>query len=257
MRYFIILYVVLFISPIKISGQRKLQSFQNNADFQWKTDTIDTNVVIYFEQSSYAEKHKDVLKKRIKHFLNNTVKFIGDENYNNSIHYFILDSRNKMKQLIGYEANGVTFVKDAIIAAVFSESVNAVYSHHELFHLIAANSWGTPKIWVNEGMAVFADNRWRGYDLHQLSKFLIDRGNYISINDISKNFKKYDSMVTYPLLGSFVKFIDETYGRDTLKILWRNNSKKIEKRLGKSVLDLENEWLKMLDTITYTDIDYP
>jgi len=101
-----------------------------------------------------------------------------------------------------------------------------------------------------------ADNNWRGYDLHEISKYLIDNNKYIPIIHLSKRLRKYDSMVTYPLLGSFAKFIDHTYGRETTKFIWKNGKKKMKESIGKNLLDLEQEWLEMLMSVSYKNIEY-
>jgi hypothetical protein len=63
-------------------------------------------------------------------------------------------------------------------------------------------------------------------------------------------------MISYPLLGSFIKFIDETYGRETIRLIWIKGNKRLQKYIGKNIHDLEKEWLEMLKSVTYNDITY-
>ena len=214
------------------------------------------NLTIYYEKDSYAEKNIDILKIRVKQHLTNTLNFIGVDTYDKPIHYFLLEDRDRMKLLVSYETNGNANPKNNFLTAIFSENIKSFYSNHEIFHLIAMNLWGYPETWINEGMAVYSDNAWNGYNLHELSKYLVDNDKFVSIVRIAKRLRKYDSMITYPLLGSFAKFIDETYGRETTRIIWANGRKKIGKHLGKSLIDLENEWLEMLKSVTYKNIEY-
>jgi hypothetical protein len=58
-------------------------------------------------------------------------------------------------------------------------------------------------------------------------------------------------------MGSFVKFLSETYGRETIKLIWTKGSKEIERSIGKNLSGLEQEWLLMLKSITYKDVKYP
>lgn len=247
---FILFAAVLFLS-LDAFGQKRLDNLRNNLNFEWVVDSLDENVVLYYEKNSYAEEKIDVLKMRISQHLANTLDFIGVETYNKPFHYFILDNRERMKLLVGIETNGYAHPKHHFVTAIFSEDIKSVYSNHELFHLMAMNLWGYPETWINEGMAVYADNTWNGHNLHELSKYLIDHDKYISIVKISKKLKKYDSMITYPLLGSFAKFIDETYGRETTKLIWTKGRKKLKRQLGKSLEELEEEWLLMLHSMAY------
>jgi len=252
----LILFVTILLLNLNAFGQKRLDNLRNNSNFEWVVDNLEMNLTLYYERNSYAEKNIDVLKKRIKNHLTNTFNFIGVDTYDKPIHYFLLEDRERMKLLIGYETNGSANAKNDFVTAIFSENIKPVYSNHELFHLIAVNLWGYPESWLNEGMAVYSDNAWNGHNLHELSKYLIDNDRFVSIDRIAKRLRKYDSMITYPLLGSFAKFIDEAYGRETIKIIWSNGSKKMKKHLGKSLEDFENEWLLMLNSVTYKDIKY-
>ena len=252
---FIILTIVLLVD-LNAFGQKKPDNFRKNSSFLWVADSLEKNLTLYFEKNSYAEKNLEVLKLRVKQHLKNTKNFIGIETYDKSIHYFILENRNRMKVLVGYETNGNASPRNNLITTIFSDKINSVYSNHELFHLIAMNLWGYPETWINEGMAVYSDDGWHGYNLHELSKYLIDNEEFISIDKLTKNFRHYDDMVTYPLLGSFAKFIEERYGRETIKLFWTKGRRKTIRHIGKSLNDFEKEWLLMLNSVTYKDIKY-
>lgn len=244
------------LTSSKALGQKRLNNLISNSNFEWVVDSLDMNLTIYFEKNSYAEKNIDVLKKNVKQHLTNTLEFIGVDTYDKPIHYFLLEDRERMKLLVGFETNGNANPQNNFVTAIFSETIKSVYSNHELFHLIAMNLWGYPETWINEGMAVYSDNAWNGHNLHQLSKYLIDNDKFVSIDRIAKRLKKHDSMITYPLLGSFTMFIDLTYGRDTIKVIWKKGRRSLKRKLGKSLDDLENEWLLMLNTVSYNDIKY-
>lgn len=251
----IILATILFLN-LNAFGQKGLNMFLNNSKFEWVVDSLEKNVTLYFEKDSHAEKNLEVLKLMVNQGLINTMEFIGVETYDKPIHYFVLEDRQRMKLLVGHETNGGANPKNNFITAIFSKTLVSVHGNHELFHLMATNLWGYPEIWINEGMAVYSDNYWRGHDLHELSKYLIDNEKFIPIDRIAGALKKYDSMITYPLLGSFAKFIEETYGRETTKLIWAKGSKRMKRHIGKSRDDLEKEWLSMLNSVTYKDIRY-
>jgi len=261
--------VTILLLNLNAFGQKRLDNLRSNSNFEWIVDSLEKDLTFYYEKNSYAEKNIEVLKYKVNQHLTNSMNFIGIETYDKSIHYFILEDRERMKLLLGYETNGSANSKNNFVTAIFSENIKSVYSNHELFHLIAMNEWGNGSInilgydlpgvgesWINEGMAVYSDNNWHGYGLHELSKYLIDIDRYISIDRLARKLRKYDSRISYPLLGSFAKFIDEIYGRETTKQIWTKGRKGLKRHIGKSLDDLENEWLLMLNSVTYKDINY-
>ncbi len=239
-----------------IIGSKKISKLINHSHFEWVIDSLDHKALIYFEKNSFAHKNKEVLRDRIQYHVENTISFVGIENYDKPIHYFILENRERMKSLIGLETNGSANYKENYVTAIFSSNIKSAYSNHELFHLIAMNEWGYTEGWLNEGMAVYSDNNWFGYSLHELAKYLIDQNDYIPMAEMTKRLRMHDSLITYPLLGSFAKYLDETYGRETIKQIWKTGKKRMKKFTGKNLADLENEWLKMLGSVEYNDINY-
>ena len=255
MRTIILISLITFIVP-HVHGQKKLTALVENADFTWEIDSSRAYLIVYFEKDSYPAQDASSLIENIRHHIASTCKFIGIKEYDHKIHYFILESRARMSALLGYETNGTANYKQDYVTAIYSPTINSVSSNHELFHLIAMNLWGKTETWINEGMAVYADGNWRGYGLHELARYLIFNQEYIPLNSMSKRPRKYDSLITYPLLGSFMKFIDQTYGREITKALWENGRSKIKTVTGKSIGELEQEWLEMLGTVSYDDIEY-
>lgn len=251
-----ILFIPILLLHLNAFGQEGFDKLRNKLNFQWTIDSLDENIILYYEKNSYAEETIETLTLRVKQHLTSTMKFIGIDTYDKPIHYFVLEDRERMKLLVGHATNGNADPKNNFVTAIFSENIKSAYSNHELFHLIAMNLWGYPETWINEGMAVYADNTWNGHNLHELSKYLIDNDKFVSINEMAKKLRKFDSMITYPLLGSFTKFIDETYGREATKLIWTKGSKRFDGQAGKSLKELEKEWLLMLNSVTYKNIKY-
>ena len=255
MKTFILILLLAFIAP-HVYGQKKLEALLDNKNFKWNSDSTRPDLYLYTEKDSYPEQYISILMDRIQRHILKTCEFMGIEEYDRDVHYFVVGSRKKMALLLGYETNGGANYKENYLTAIYSDNIKSVFSNHELFHLMAMNLWGTTEVWINEGMAVYSDDNWHGYDLHEISKYLMDQNKFIPLNSISKKLRKYDSMVTYPLLGSFTKFIDEKYGRETLMLIWKNGKKKMKRSIGKDIADLEQEWLEMLSSVTYQDIEY-
>ncbi len=243
-KFTFLIFFCLFSFNFK--AQQKIQKLIENKKFTWKKDTLSSNIYIYHENSISKEKSVE-LEKIVQSQILQTIKFLGIAQYKKPIHYFIVDNREKMKLLLGRETNGTANYKENYITAIYSEHINSVSSNHELFHLMAMNIWGTTELWLNEGMAVYSDNLWNGHQIDKFSKFLIDNNKYISITKIAKNVRKYDSNTTYPLLGSFVKFLEKKYGREFIIDLWEHTSK--INRINIKIL--EKEWIDNLNSIKY------
>lgn len=91
-------------------------------------------------------------------------------------------------------------------------------------------------------MAVYSDRQWRSYDLYALTNYLADKKRYISLTTLIKHFRKEDDLLSYPLVGSFVRYLVETFGMESVLKLWKERIG-LEKMTGKTVEQLEVEWL--------------
>jgi hypothetical protein len=161
-----------------------------------------------------------------------------------------------MKLLIGRETNGLAIHQYNILTGIASESLNSIYSNHEFFHVIAMNLWGIPDLWLNEGMAVYADQSWHGHELHALANYLVNNNRQVPLARLMKDFRKIDDRIAYPLAGSFVKYLDDTYGRDSILKIWKSKTGKLKELTGKTITELESDWLAKVSTTAYTGITY-
>ena len=56
----------------------------------------------------------------------------------------------------------------------------------------------------------------------------------------------YSPDITYTELGSFVKYLDKKYGMKRIQEVWGGGAESIPQVYGKSLADLEQEWLATL-----------
>jgi len=127
-------------------------------------------------------------------------------------------------------------------------------------HVFAWNLWGeatrSPReAWISEELAVFSDGTWYGYGLHDLGKHLLMERRLYSLERLMKRLGR-DPMIAYPALGSFVKFIRETYGSDKVKQLWQQGSPGIMRIFGKTLKDLGREWHSVLEQADASRVEY-
>ncbi len=226
----------------------------NKESFVWKSDTTD-KVIFYYEQGSSAEKKIEGIKKTTLSDINKLLTIIHVDKYDNQLIYFLVESRKRMKELIGDEINAGAIPRQNAVYAVYGE-VNAT-GMHEFNHIIVHNLWGNPSSkWMSEGFAVYSDDNWYSYNLHPLSKYLLEKNKIISLKLLSENFNSYDDRISYPLSGSFVKYIIEKYGYEKFRELWEEGDDAFAKIYERSLSELEKEWIEEIKKSNSSDIDY-
>jgi hypothetical protein len=103
---------------------------------------------------------------------------------------------------------------------------------------------------------VYSDKYWRNYDLYELTKYLADNERTVSLNRLIKRFRRVDPMISYPMIGSFTRYLDEVYGRTMVINIWTNKNKSLRQLTGKNIQELQVDWLTKLQTVKYKNINY-
>jgi hypothetical protein len=159
---------------------------------------------------------------------------------------FIVESLARMKDLCG---QAFSWACGTTVGVCYGPGIDSV-GPHEFCHVYASKLWGpNDEKWLQEGLAVYADDRWQGYPLHVVAARLRAKGSLIPIASLLKNgwHTRYPSGVTYPELGSFVKFLDETCGSGALKRIWSSGARSIPEVCGKSLNTIEQNWLASIE----------
>ena len=171
--------------------------------------------------------------------------------------YFFVNSSNSMKLIANkYEGQGIAFVDSKVVVEQAHSNSNG-YGAHELFHLIIYHYTGVlPKDgFTSEGFAVFSDDKWWGYDLHSVANYILNN-KQIRILDVIQDFRR-NEIVSYPISGSFIKFIYEKYGLETVLYCYKHGIINIEQVIHKKIDELEKEWRNEIRGWDYSKIDYP
>ncbi len=227
----------------------------SNSIYTWISDST-THFNYYYELNSICTNYIDSTKIYMEKGYPELLEFLGVKNYRSKLNLFMVDSRERIKKIIGMETNGIAKVDDNTVYSVFNSTIKT-YGKHEFCHVITCNEWGMYKeIWLSEGLAVNSDNKWWGFEIHSLANYLKARGKLIPIEDVIESFHKYESFITYPECGSFVKYIKEKYGLDIIKELWKLGRIGFENKLGKNISEIEKEWIQEINKHNYAKIDY-
>ncbi|MFN9999354.1 MAG: hypothetical protein ACK52X_07015 [bacterium] len=171
--------------------------------------------------------------------------------------YVFVNSSNSMKLIANkYEGQGIAFVDSKVVVEQAHSNSNGCGAH-ELFHLIIYHHTGVlPKDgFTSEGFAVFSDDKWWGYDLHSVANYILNN-KQIRILDVIQDFRR-NEIVSYPISGSFIKFIYEKYGLETVLYCYKYGIINIEKVIPKKIDELEKEWRNEIRGWDYSKIDYP
>jgi hypothetical protein len=104
---------------------------------------------------------------------------------------------------------------------------------------MASDAWGVAKEWwLGEGVAVAA-GRWLGVDVDQYAKRLSDAGELIPLDRIVPRLQGSqtdDSLaqVTYPEIGSFMRFLIRHDGREKIAAVYAKGAQAILRTYGRS-----------------------
>jgi hypothetical protein len=223
-------------------------------DFHWVKDSCASSD-IYFEAGSWAAHNIAFVKSNADSALVHILRLIAQTRFPHRLNYFIVDNRPRMNALIGLQTNGIAFARELVICAVANDTVRALGAH-EMFHVVTMNAWGSTADWVNEGMAVYSDDQWRMQGLHALAHYLQQHRKLPSLEQLTKEFRQGNSLLTYPAAGSFVKFLYERFGRSEIELLWKQGFAAFCKSVQRSESELQYQWHNTISEFNTDSVHY-
>jgi tetratricopeptide (TPR) repeat protein len=205
------------------------------------------NFVIYYDPASTAARHIDLIA--------------GDHEwrYKELSDFLDLDTQEKIRSYVYPDAETrkrVVGAGDTTIANPIHKEIHLIYEtfpdpmlKHELTHVMAGD-FGTellrmsPKVGLLEGLAVAADWSGNGYDPHQWSKAIIENKMAPDIEEITGfGFWYAPPALAYTLMGSFTRFLIDTYGIEKFKTVYRTGN---FSTFGKGLPALVTDWKNFL-----------
>jgi hypothetical protein len=226
-------------------GGESVGKYVNHPAFQWRTETTE-HFKIYYESNTATVPRLDEIKKSIEASRASVLNLIQVKEFPDRIHVFLVDSRPRMKDLMGAEQFGGAIAKIRVVFAVVNATNNGC-STHEFCHVIASSVWGKPERWIDEGLASFSDERWRNRDA--LAARLGAQDRLLPLRTLAEDFLKHPEGVTYIESASFLGFIIEHYGMEKFKEVWKGGFKRLPKVLGGGTPELEAEWRANLPSV--------
>jgi hypothetical protein len=252
----ILLYILslLSVSAFSQGGNNRLNDILTKSQLAWKKYQSD-HFVFYIEDGLYADQHIDTVRKDFELKRKNIISFLGNEAFSDTASIVIVDTKEKMTRLLGFEAQGFAIPENDMAVFLYSKDYSLA-SKHELAHYYAFHIWGRPaNNWFSEGLAVYYDNKWNGYQVDTLARRLKDNDKLFPMATLARSFYSLDPMIAYPQIGSFTGFLFSTYGKAKLEELWSRGFSNIKTIYGRSLKELEVDWLNNLDKIANVHID--
>jgi tetratricopeptide (TPR) repeat protein len=208
------------------------------------------NFVIYYDPSSPEAGHMDLIAGDHEWRYDELSEFL-DLDTHDKIRSYVYPDTETRKMVVG--------AGDTTIANPIHKEIHLVYEtfpdpilKHELTHVMAGD-FGTellrmsPKVGLLEGLAVAADWGGNGYDPHQWSKAIIENNMAPDIEDIAGlGFWYAPPGLSYTLMGSFTRYLIDTYGIDKFKTVYRTGDFSL---YGKNLPGLAADWKKFLEGV--------
>jgi len=215
--------------------------------------TIETNYFIYHlaDDDTIEQQRNEIYCK----WLTNKIKIYPED----KIHYYKYSDTNQKYLFTKTKGNSV----------VLFNRINTIhpFDNHEIVHVLVGTYVGNPPKLFTEGIAVAnqvnpIENdfvvRWGKESIDNLSYEYKLKSMIPPIDSllIMNHFFKYGENITYPVSGSFVKYLLEIYGYDVFyKFIkecdWRCSSNEIKeifyKKYGVSIDAAWSKWLSYLE----------
>ena len=224
--------------------EQVLRQYVDRPGFSWVTKRT-AHFQLYFETNSDASRYIGALKRNVEEDRARVLRLLGARDYDPKIYAFLLTNGAQMKELVGVEVDGRSRpVQHAVFSVVNPDRLHLT---HEICHEIASNLWGAAEPWIEEGLAVYADEG--SPNIYYDSWALLNSRKLIPLEklvDPEWKSSTFSPDVTYTELGGFIKYLHDRFGVEGVRQLWKAGSKGIPIILGEPLSDLEAEWHESL-----------
>lgn len=222
-------------------------------NFDWVEErSNDARFTFLYEKGTLNSSDSEARSRTAHAYLKKSFDFIKEPDRGESYTYIVVASPARMKVLIGYSPQGTAFPSRNLV--IGEPAVMQVA--HELSHVVSIRCWGDSESWIKEGLAVAVDNQWFDYDLYALTKYLSSIGKFVNLSNLMRDFRKHDSLITYPEAGCFIKYLQESYGVEKVRDLWKHGPSHIHRIFGCTLPELERAWLNRVAQADITGIRY-
>ncbi len=235
--------IILFILVLSFFLQGCLPYVSNivdNTKFTWVQDSSQ-HFHYYIKKTLWSQSRIDSIKNQAEADFTLVMQKLGEKKYPHMIHYFVVSDYKESAELtltrpeiqIGDTLGYSYFYGNWMMVTHQQKSYS--HSQHQLVKIIANNLYGVCSLWVDEGLGLYINNSFKGYDLHELAAYLQKHQQPLFSSP-------WGAVSGFPQIGSLFKYIAENYGIRYIYELCRTD--------GTSTYifgDIISEWRKMLN----------
>jgi hypothetical protein len=138
--------------------------------------------------------------------------------------YYRYQDRTELMRYTGRETNGFAEPEQGRFHSIWPRD------NHEYIHVVFVSGVGFPSALFSEGVAVAHQGaslmgsfdgppQWNGTSVDQLARKHLADGTLPVLDELveSSRFRSYDSQMTYPVAGSFVRYLIDQRGIERFK----------------------------------------
>lgn len=186
----------------------------------------------YYEPDSFFNKNVEVLIEDALTARDKCVALLGNIRPAYSMKIIYFNDREKIRPYLNMAPKGIALPDAYTLLITTNDSIRA-YHTHELMHIISINQFGgyaaQPFDWIQEGIAVYADNPCMNFPIHAISAYLLYANKLPSMDSLFYEFRNLPDMTAYMMAGSVSQYIIETYGLDKFKQVWKQGAENYRK----------------------------
>lgn len=218
---------------------------------------ITEHYIFRYKEGSLAAKDIIKIAKKQEECFNkicNTLKV----SFTEKINYFLYESSEEIGRLYGINEpiNGFAVWGENKIFAVYNDKIKCIGPHEDV-HLISFAINNPKSNFIVEGLAMFFDEKWWGIDNDIWTSYYYTTNKDISIYKLLNNeeFDNYNCEITYPIAGSFIKYLISSFGIEKFIKLYKisevPNSNDFKNIYHYTILELESFFWQEISKINY------
>lgn len=248
MRLKPVLAAILTVAAVSAAPQGKagdhpaIQEYLTHPGFTWICQK-NGHFEFCFDPNQKSDPNLKEARKSAEQARTHILRLAGATHYKPLIRVFFLESRARMKELIGYDGEGRARPTQHVVFFVLSPVRPDLT--HELCHEIMSNLWGAAETWIEEGLSTYAAE---GGFHREIQEWLATEKLLPLADLVNPDWAPTpgSQQFTYSELAGFVEYLKNTYGLQSIRQIWRFGSQGIPGVFGKTLAELEVDWHEAL-----------
>lgn len=218
---------------------------------------ITDHYIFNYKSGTLAAKDIELIAKEQEECFNKICTVLKVD-FKEKINYFLFDSPLEVGKLYGINEpiNGFAVWGENKIYAVYNDNIKCIGPHEDA-HLISFLINAPQSYFIVEGLAMFFDEKWWNLDNDIWTSYYKYTNNNLSIFKLFSNeaFDKFNCEITYPIAGSFTKYLITNFGIDKYielyKIINEPNINDFVRIFNQTIDKLEQDFWNKINKVNY------